>query len=146
LTFYWLVSTSAYTQVVKPGTPRQIYEYSDLVPLAQQIRSSIPPDESVYLFPNDETTSNLYYLLDNQPPRFWIFYYSWNLLDWTKTKILSTLAVQPPYWIEYFPGHHDIEALTSDVLTYIQDHCQRAAIFQWAQGQAWLLKRTAIKK
>jgi hypothetical protein len=142
LPVFWLATAgSAYRPVMTAGAPPYVYEYSDLAPLAQQIQARIPLGASVYLFPDDESTSNLYYLLGKLPPRFWIFHYSWNLMDWTIIKILNTLAEQPPDWVIYFPGHQDIEARAPDILAYLHDHYQRVASFQWAQGEAWLLKR-----
>ena len=77
-------------------------EYSDLLPLTQEIRSTIGETDSVYVFPDDEASANLYYLLQRKPPKFWIFHYNWYLLDWTKAKILATLEDDPPDWVVYF--------------------------------------------
>jgi hypothetical protein len=143
LSGYWLATTGAhYQQIVTSEEPIYIYEYSDLVPLARQVQDIVPAEASIYLFPDDESTSNLYYLLQKKTPDFWIFYYPWNLLDWTKVKILDTLTRNPPDWIIYFPGHTDTEHQTQDIVSYFQTHYQRMSILQWSDGEVWLLKRT----
>jgi hypothetical protein len=142
LSVYWLATAgTGYQQLAMAKETRYIYEYSDLIPLAKQVQDIVPPEESIYLFPDDESTSNLYYLVQKTPPDFWIFHYLWYLSDWTRIKILDSLSGNPPDWVIYFPSHPDIEARAPDIVDYIQAHYQRANILQWSHGELWLLKR-----
>jgi hypothetical protein len=142
LSVFWLITAgSAYRPVAAQAAQQFIWEYSDLVPVAQTIRQSIGPTDCVYIFPDDEATANLYYLLRCSPPRFWIFHYPWYMFDWVRTRIISTLDADPPEWIAYFPGRWDAENRAPEIMKSLQDHYQREASFQWAQGEVWLLRR-----
>jgi hypothetical protein len=137
----WLViSASVYQPVVDAGLTRKIWEYSDLVPLAAEIRQKIGPDECIYIFPDDEATANLYYLTRCMP-RFWIFTYPWYMIDPIKQRILSALEEDPPQWVVTFPGRWEIEKYAPEVIGYLEEHYYREAELHFAEGEAWLLKR-----
>jgi len=138
----WLTTASPlYGTAIAAPEPQYIGEYSDLEPVAQGIGQYIDPADSVYIFPDDEATANLYYLLDCSPPGFWIFHYPWYMFDWVGNRILSALEAEPPEWIVYFPGRWDAENLAPEITIYFQDHYLRETSFQWAQGEVWLLGR-----
>ena len=73
-----------------------------MIPLARDIRQAVGEDACVYLFPDDEATANLYYLLGCHTPRFWIFHYPWYLTETIRGRILETLETDPPEWIVHF--------------------------------------------
>ncbi len=50
---------------------------------------------------DDESLSNLYYLLDSPPTSLWVFHYPWYMLDWIKQRILTDLHNSPPEWVVY---------------------------------------------
>jgi hypothetical protein len=138
----WLiVAIPDYKPVLDTSSPQQIWEYSDLLPLAREIRQQIGPEGCAYLFPDDEAAANLYYLLGCSPPNFWIFHYPWYMLDWVQARILLSLQAHPPEWVVYRPGRWNIEQYAPDIVGYLQAHYQREASFQWTQGEAWLLRR-----
>jgi hypothetical protein len=142
LSAFWLITAgSAYRPVATAPAQQSIWEYSDLVPLAQEIRQYIEPTDCIYIFPDDEATANLYYLLRCSPPRFWIFHYPWYMFDWIRNRIILTLDVDPPEWIAYFPGRWNAENRAPEIIEYLQDHYQRETSFQWARGEVWLLRR-----
>ncbi len=142
LSVLWLITAGPmYSTAIPDPEPQYIGEYSDLEPVAQRLGQYIEPADSVYIFPDDEATANLYYLLDCSPPRFWIFHYPWYMFDWVGNRILSTLDADPPEWIVYFPGRWDAENSAPEIMTYLQDHYQQETTFQWAQGKVWLLGR-----
>jgi len=137
----WLViSASVYQPVVDAGQTQKIWEYSDLVPLAAEIRQQIGPTDCIYIFPDDEATANLYYLT-RCTPRFWVFAYPWFMIDPVKQRILSALEEDPPPWVVTFPGRWEIEKHAPEVMGYLEDHYRREAELHFAQGEAWLLKR-----
>ena len=141
LSAFWFVTKGTYYRpVITVNQQPEIYEYSDLLPLAQEIRPYIGATGCVYIFPNDEANANLYYLLHCTPPKFWIFHYPWYMLDWTKTKILLTLEQDQPEWIAYFPNRWDAELYAPEIVANFQDHYSHVASFQWAQGEVQLLK------
>jgi hypothetical protein len=142
LSAYWLLTAGwAYRPAFSPQPNRYIYEYSDLVPLARAVKQQIGTGTCFYIFPDDEATSNLYYLSGCMPPRFWIFDYPWYMLDWVKASILSNLETSQPEWVIYFPGRWQVEINARGVNNYIQAHYQKQAPLPWAQGEAWLMKK-----
>lgn len=141
LSAYWLITAGpAYRPVAAPAQ-QYIWEYSDLVPVAQRIRQYIGPTDCIYIFPDDEVTANLYYLLRCSPPRFWIFHYPWYMFDWVRNRIISTLDTDPPEWIVFSPGRWDAENRAPEIMKYLEDHYQRETSFPWAQGEVWLFER-----
>jgi len=141
LVAFWLaIAALAYQPVAKAGQARKIWEYSDLVPLAAEIREQIRPQDCIYIFPDDEATANLYYLT-GCVPRFWVFSYPWYMVDPAKQRILTALEEDPPQWVVTFPGKWEIEKYAPEVTGYLEDHYRREAELHWAQGEAWLLKR-----
>jgi hypothetical protein len=142
LSAFWLITAGpAYRPVAAAPAQQYTSEYSDLVPLAQRIRQYIGPAGCIYLFPDDEATANLYYLLRCSPPRFWIFHYPWYMSGWVRDRILSSLDADPPAWVAFFPGRWDAENRAPEIVKYLQDHYQRKTSFQWAQGEVWLFRR-----
>jgi len=144
LSFYWLIMAgSAYQRIAQVDPPRRIWEYSDLMPLAAEIRRHVGTTDCVYVFPDDEATANLYYLMRCLPPRSWIFHYPWYMSGPIKSRILQMLEDDPPEWILHFPGRWDVERHAPEIMDYISTHYQRVAELHWAQGQAWLLRRSS---
>lgn len=135
-----IIAAPAYRPVVKAGQAQKIWEYSDLVPLAAEIRQQIGPDDCIYLFPDDEATANLYYLT-RCLPRFWVFTYPWYMVDPVRQRILAALEEDPPQWVVTFPGRWEIEEYAPEVMGYLEDHYRPEAELHWAQGEAWLLRR-----
>jgi hypothetical protein len=142
LMILWLVTPGpAYPAALGMDRPQVILEYSDLVPLAHEIRQTIGPDDCVYIFPDDEATANLYYLMRCLPPSFWVFHYPWNLTAPIQDGVLQMLEQQPPQWIIHSPGRWEIELHAPDIMAFMSSHYQRTAQLHWAQGEVWLLKR-----
>jgi hypothetical protein len=143
LTLFWAVTTvvPAYRPVVRPQRERLIWEYSNLVPLSEQIRRHIGKAGTFYVFPDYEATSNLYYLLNSEPPPFWIFHYPWFLSGPIRTRILTSLDTFRPEWIVIFP--HRIEALQQarDIQAYIDARYRYETRFSWIWGDVLLLRR-----
>ena len=142
ISVFWLIfAVPDYKPVADVGPQQTIWEYSDLVPLAQEIRQHVGPDGCAYLFPDDEATADLYYLMGCSPPDFWVFHYPWYMLDWVQARILLSLQAHPPEWVVYLPGRWAIEQHAPEIVGYLQAHYRREASFQWAEGEVWLLKR-----
>jgi hypothetical protein len=92
------------------------------------------------VFPDDEATANLYYLMRHLPPGFWIFSYPWNMSDSIKSRVLSTLRKESPEWIVYLPGRWKINHYAPEIVTFIQAHYRKAAKLNWAGGRILLLR------
>jgi Dolichyl-phosphate-mannose-protein mannosyltransferase len=136
-----LTGLVSYEPVAQSESPRKIWEYSDLVPLAAQLKQHVAEQDCVYIFPDDEATANLYYLLQCPPPKFWVFHYPWYMIDSVQARILRMLQTDPPQWIVYAPGRSNIEMRAPEIMRFIQDNYQLESRLQWEQGEIQLLKR-----
>lgn len=142
LILFWIVSVGPrYQPVFVADRPRNIREYTNLVPLAEETREHIGPTDCIYIFPDDEATANLYYLMRCPPPKFWVFNYPWFMLGHVKNRILLTLEEEAPKWIVYPVRHWDTERYAPEVIRYIEGNYQRRAALHWAPGDMWLLER-----
>ena len=99
---FWMLSSGrAYTRVLDADSPQEINEYSTLEPLALQIREVVQPSQGIFIFMDDESLSNLYYLVDSPPTSLWVFHYPWYMLDWIKQRLIADLQSSPPEWVVY---------------------------------------------
>jgi hypothetical protein len=142
LSLFWVLSAGAGYGALLGEDEQYVYEYSNLIPLAEQVGRYVAPGERIYLFPDDEATANLYYLTRTLPPRPWTFTYPWYMMDWMEERILSHLEMAPPDWIVFFPGRWNIEENAPRVMEQIGQAYDRDARLEWEQGEAWLLKRS----
>jgi hypothetical protein len=142
LSGFWLVTAgSAYRAVLRADQPRTIWEYSPLVPLANEVRAAVGADTRVYVYPNDEATANLYYLLRCPPPGFWVFDYPWYADAWMQTKVLHALQEDPPNWVIHLTGSQKASSDMSEIAQYLEEHYRRETRLRWDQGEVWLLRR-----
>jgi hypothetical protein len=142
LVVLWLLNAGLeYQPVIQTNLHRKVWEYTDLVPLAKEIQKYIDPTDSIYIFPDDESTANLYYLMRRTPPKYWVLTYPWFMLDPIKGRIVLALEDHPPKWVIHFPGSWGIEDRAPEVMNYIQNHYQRVTELTWPQGKVWLLER-----
>jgi general stress protein CsbA len=136
-----LTAGTAYHPVLEGDRPQKIAQYTDLVPVAEEIRQLVGPSDCVYIFPDDETLSNLYSIMGCPPPRFWVFHYQWFMVDRVKDRILSVLDAKPPAWVLYSPGRYDIQTSAPEIVSYIQGHYREVAEIQSAEDPAVLMQR-----
>lgn len=126
---------------------RKIYEYSNLVSLAHQIRQHIGSEGCIYVLPDDEATANLYYLTQCLPPELWApTSYPWFMIEAVKPKIVSALEKASPEWVVYFPSRWGIEQHGQELLNYVQAHYQLVGKLEWSEGEVLLLKRITSNK
>lgn len=143
LSGFWLVTAgAAYRPALNVNQPRPIWEYSTLVPLADEVRDAVGASSRVYIYPNDEATANLYYLLRCLPPRFWVFDYTWYAEARIQAKVVHALQEDPPDWVIRLPGGLDAPGEASEIAQYLQEHYRRETRLRWEQGEVWLLRRT----
>jgi len=96
LSLFWALTAGAGYRAILGQEQQYVYEYSDLIPLAEQVLRHTAPGERVFVFPDDEATANLYYLTHTLPPTPWIFAYPWHMMDWVEERILDHLETRPP--------------------------------------------------
>ena len=134
---------TTYRSILDPPWPRVFKEYSDLRPLATEVTRVTGGGGSLYVFPDDEATANLYYLLRTPPPRFWIFAYPWYMTTQSRQRILRMLDGEQPRWVVRPVGRWETDRSAPDVVAYINDHYNIRARLQWAQGAVEVLERGA---
>jgi hypothetical protein len=93
--------TFNYMNVFIERENRTFIEYDGLPALARQITQTTPLG-NILLFPDDEGVGNLYYLLEKEPPRFWLMNYPWFRNEYETERWLTTVANDPPDQIIYF--------------------------------------------
>jgi hypothetical protein len=139
--FFWIFYGMQWA-VNSTAIPRKIYEYSDLPSLADQIHQQIGSTACVYIFPEDEANSNLYYLLKCHPPRLWTFSsYPWFSRDGLPELEIAALQAESPEWVLYFPGRWDVENHNPRLTSFVETHYLKFGQIQSVQGIAWLMKR-----
>ncbi len=139
---FLVISTVVGSWVYLLGSkPQVVSEYSNLQPLAGEIRQLIAPADRIYIFPDDEATANLYYILGRMPPRFWVLSYPWYLHGSTEQRMLQAVQEHPPEWIVYFPGRWDAEQHAFELFGYIESNYPLRTQLHWDRGQVWLLGR-----
>lgn len=141
LSLYWALTAGAGYRAVLEQEEQYVYEYSNLIPVAEEVLRHTAPGERIFIFPDDEATANLYYLTGALPPKPWIFTYPWYMMDWVEEEILSHLETDPPDWIVSFPERWDIEDHAPRVMDYIAKAYRQDTPLTWEQGQGWLLQR-----
>jgi hypothetical protein len=138
----WLQYFGSYqVYTIRNTQPRYIAEYSKMEVLAAQIRQITGTPESLYIIVDDESTSNLYYLLDCPPPGYWIFHYSWYMLNDVKTNILATLEESPPEWVVYLPEKWQVDSYAPELLDYIETNYQVEAELTLDTTTVYLMRR-----
>ena len=139
---FWLAfGITGMVNSYKPGETRSIHEYSDLPPIAFQIRQQIGMDACIYLLPEDEANSNLYYLLNCQPPLFWAFTsYPWLSRGNLPDQEISALEKADPEWVLYFPGRWAVESHNPRLVSYVATNYQKVTQINSNQGEIWVMK------
>lgn len=121
--------------------PQNLIEFSPLIELADQLKSRNLPDEGIVLFPDDEGVSNLYYLLQRQPPRFWMMNYPWFTNHHTIARWLQTMETERPQTLLFFPGRGGYEQYAPEIVEYIQSHYQVIATLDWGSQVVQIMTR-----
>jgi hypothetical protein len=138
----WVLTAGvAYHPVLERNVQQKIFQYSDLMPMAKEVRQAIGSSNSVYFLPDDEFTSNIYYLMGCRPPGFWTFHYPWMMVDRVRARTALVLAKTPPQWVVYFPGHWGIETSAPEIVSLIQSRYREVARLKTPEREAWLLER-----
>jgi hypothetical protein len=100
--FLWIgIGTLNYITVYRQRENRSLIEYDGLPELAKQI-TDVTSLGNVLLFPDDEGVGNLYYLLEKEPPRFWLMNYPWFRNEYELDKWFEAVINSSPTHIIYF--------------------------------------------
>ena len=131
-----------YRPVFKPTNRRPIYEYSTVIPLVETLRPYVKSTDRLYVFPDYESNSNLYYCMRRTPPSFWIFHYPWFLSDRIRARILESLEASPPDCVVYFPDWFGTVSAAPDIDRYIKTNYRLVIRYtKWWDQDVLLLRR-----
>lgn len=94
----------------------------------------------LYILPEDEANSNLYYLLDCLPPRPWAFTaYPWYSRNGLAQRWLAAFKTLKPRYVVYYPRRWQVETHNAALVQDALDHYDRRAPLSSSEGEAWLL-------
>lgn len=132
----WTLSAvSTYSLRLGQTRSQTLIEFSPLVELADQLKRRNLLDEGIVLFPDDEGVSNLYYLLQRPPPKFWMMNYPWFMNRYTIARWLQVVEAEQPQTLIFFPGRGGYEQYAPEILEYIHSRYQLIDTLDW-RGQA----------
>ena len=136
LAAWWLlVAGAGYLPALQDGPHRKIAEYSPLLSLADDIRSytgSEPP--SIFLFLEDESSSNLYYLLGSTPDGFRVFHYPWYMVEEKiRDQLYAGLVEAQPEWVLEFPDIWNVKPMVPEITAFIENNYEEAAVLTGGQ-------------
>jgi len=136
-----LWTTSAiftYLPRLTQAQPQILIEFGNLVELSSQLKSRNLPDEGLVLLPDDEGMSNLYYLLQRQPPKYWIMNYPWLMNRYTVARWLQAMEEEQPQTLIYAQGRGEYEKYAPEIAEYVQSRYRIADTIEW-NGNAVLI-------
>lgn len=138
----WTLSAVfTYSQRLSHPRLQNLIEFSPLVDLADQLKSRNLPDEGIVLFPDDEGVSNLYYLLQRQPPKFWMMNYPWFINPYTIARWVQAMETERPQTLIFFPGRGEYEQYAPEMIEYIQSRYQAIETLDWGGQVVQIMTR-----
>ncbi len=138
----WTLSAVfTYSLRLSQPRPQNLIEFNPLVKLADQLKSRNLPDEGIALFPDDEGVSNLYYLLQRQPPKFWIMNYPWFINPYTIARWVQAMETERPQTLIFFPGRGGYEQHAPEMVEYIQSRYQVIETLDWSGQVVQIMTR-----
>jgi hypothetical protein len=86
--------------------------------------------------------ANLYYHLGCEPPRYWVFHYSWYMAeDRIRDAAYAALVQAEPEWVVYFPGWWNPEHFAPEIVEYVTTNYRHETDVQWDWRSAQLWRR-----
>lgn len=129
----WWVDRAVNQYVQAWNNPDEVIrEYSDLFDLAEELESRLPGSGSIAIFPMDESNANLYYILQREPPHFFIYHYPWFMNNAViKQRWIEALENEQTPVLLNFPHIWDVDTLAPELIAYIDQNYHIADTLQW---------------
>lgn len=142
----WLAITAlGYIPALKSPKPPRWAEYSELIELADTLRERIPAQGGLVLLPTDESNSNLYYLLGQLPPHYWLMNYPWWMNRLTISRWLATMEEEKPYTLLLFPGGATLMSSYPEIGQYVGENYRVTDAVEWRNGQVQIMVRSDVE-
>ena len=135
VTLWLAIAAIVYVPVIRDPKPDQWSEYSDLVPLAAELRERLPAGGSVVLVPLDEGNANLSYLLGRLPAPYWLFNYSWWVNPTVIGRWLEVMEESKPPTVLYFPEGIDLASSAPEILDYVNRNYALVDTVGWGNSR-----------
>lgn len=134
----------AYQRLARAG-PQRLIGYDELIPIAKRLAAGTSRNERVLVFPDVESTSNIYVLSQRLPPGFWAYVYPWYMTDEVMRKIMDRLEADRVRVVVYFPDRgldgRQLADYAGPLLAYIQQHYEQSESLPWDGGTAYVMIR-----
>ena len=114
-------------------------EYDSLVELGEELNARYSFDEGLVLYPDDEGVGNLYYLLRQRPPRYWIMNYPWFMNEKTVARWIEVVEAERPETLIFFEGRggENYPAL----MNYVSSTYQAGETVNWRGSTVHIMTR-----
>jgi hypothetical protein len=127
-------------QIIQPQ-PLMISEYTNILPLANELRSRFPADGGLVILPVDEGNANLYYQLGQLPPRYYMDFYPYFVNDRTSQKWLDAVDTEKPQTLIYFKDRFDLAKYSPQILEYVVTHYEVVDTVSWEESEVQIMTR-----
>jgi len=133
----WWVYRAANQYISAARHPQNVIaEYSDLFPLAEELEKKIPLSGSLAIFPTDEANANLHFILQRDPPRYFIYHYPWFMNNSSiKDSWIAAIESEQTPVILKFPLTWDVKIYAPELISYITDNYMVIDTVEW-KGQS----------
>jgi len=122
-----------------------IGEYTDLFPLAEELESKIPLSGSIAIFPTDEANANLHYILQRDPPHYFIYHYPWFMNNSSiKDNWIAALESEQTPVILNFPQTWDVNIYAPELISYITNNYMVIDTVEWKGQSIQIMQRNPI--
>jgi hypothetical protein len=137
----WWFLQAALTSGQRINQPQSlvISEYTNLLPLANDLRSRLPSGGGLVLLPVDEGNANLYYQLGRLPPRYYLDFYPYFVNDRTSQKWLDAVEIEKPQTLVYFKDRFDLAKYSPQILEYVESHYRVVDIISWEESEVQIM-------
>ena len=123
-----------------------IGEYTDLFPLAEELERKIPLTGSIAIFPTDEANANLHYILQRDPPRYFIYHYPWFMNNAIiKEKWITALESEKTPVLLNFPRTWEVNIYAPELINYINENYQIIDTVEWKGHSIQIMLRNPDK-
>jgi Dolichyl-phosphate-mannose-protein mannosyltransferase len=125
--------------------PRRLLWYTELRPIAERVKALTAAGQPIFVFPDDEQTSNTYLLSNRLPPGIWVYTYPWYMTGAVMRRIIEHLESRRPPLVVYFDGRgadgRAAEDYARPLARYIRENYRERESMPWASGTFRIMVR-----
>ncbi|OUC05686.1 hypothetical protein RY27_25705 [Litorilinea aerophila] len=146
LAITFLIFWGAYgTFLLWPGiagiSQPKLLKFDEQRELAELLKTALPSESSLVFVPDNEAVSNVYYILQKTPPKFWMMHYPWFMQPHIREQWLAELGKNPPDFVVWIEGLQDLSATGPEIEPFIFERYAEVNHFFWQGHTIRLLQR-----